>query len=131
MVLSSSTLKSLLDKNDFIGASNYAKEQLAKDSISHMSEDLVSSAGKCINTLAFHIYHMNPTPEQKIGNEIYVLVDSFEHAMERVISISNNNMVNAAFVNKIIMSSYYVSIKYYNFHERLTTILFPRRDAIY
>ena len=75
-----------------------------------MSQDLAESARKCINTIAFHLFNINPTSGQNTQNGIDVLIESFEHALERLIRISNDtDVINAAFVNKILESSYHVS----------------------
>ena len=113
MVLSSGKLKSLLDKHDFTEASNYVKHQLAEHTVSHETEDLVSSATKCINTLAFHLFNLNSIAEQTTDyTEITALVETFLHSMECLIGIPNaTDIINATVVNKIILSSYHVSIK--------------------
>ena len=70
-----------------------------------------------------HLFNLNTTPGKNKQNEICVLTDSFEHALERLIGIPNDtDLINAAFVNKIVTSTYHVSINSCNIHSGVANI---------
>ena len=117
MVLSSTHLKSCLEQKAYEEAASYASQQLAEARVANDKATVIASSQKCINVLAFHLYHVKPSSENKTCDKnVAIPVDIFIQALECLLEAGD--MVDVTLASKVLDSIYYVSILVglWNFH---------------
>ena len=109
MVLSSTRLKSYLEQKDYNEAASYASQQLAEARVANDKATVITSSWKCINVLAFHLFHVKPSLENETcDKDVAIAVDTFIQSLECLLEAGD--MVDVTLATKVLDSIYYVSI---------------------